>query len=226
MSVTGLNLLFCCVCTSGDDTSGLSHATSLLNFLKFVEGQHQVHIHFVTNISSALDMFARETKYDRLILCNTRCNPEPDFLKRALACKHAFVTGIIPQPHIDWDKVKAAALDRQEDIRFAGLTYNVDLEKAGDVVGDYVTVDETTLQAVVIHRAVIAKILQSHGSEVVGEPQHDFYSSRVRDGKFLTADQNFCHMWGGKIHGDVTTPINIVAPMAFMGTVGARSVLR
>ncbi len=222
-----LNLLFCCVCTSGDDTSALSHATSLLTFLKHAEGHHRVSVNFVTSISSALDQFARDPQFDRLVLCNTRCNPELTFLQTALASRHPFVTGVIPQPNIDWDKVKAGVLaeDRTEDLNYVGLSYNVELGKS-EVEGGYVKVRETTLQAAVIHRAVIARILQSYGGEVVGEPQHDFYSSRVRDGRFLTADQNFCHMWGGEIHADVTNPVNIVAPMAFMGTVGARSVLR
>ena len=229
--MSGINVLLCCVCTSGDDTSGLAFATSLLTFLKHAEGHHTIKVNFVTNISSALDMFAREPQFNRLVLCNTRCNLNLTFIQNALTSKHPFVTGVIPNTVIDWEKVKAAACSHtsgdgsaisKEDISFAGLSYNVNLNQR-DTDGN---VKETTLQTVVLRRAVIAKILKSHAEEVVGEPQHDFYSNRIRHGKFLTADQNFCHMWGGPIYADVANPINIMGPMAFMGTVGARSVLR
>ena len=232
MPFKSMNLLMCCVCTSGDDTCTLNFSTALLNFLNGIDGKHQVNVNFVDEVAAALDTFARDTSYDRLVLCNTRCTPDVSFMNDALGSKHAFVTGVVPRPLMDWDKVKAhlASSDVQggdaEDVKHAGLTYNVDLEHAGAREGDYVQVRETTLQVAVLRRAVVAKLLSAFDGEVRGADRHDLYSSRVRDGKFLTADANFCHMWGGPIMADVAHPISIAAPMGFLGTVGLRTKLR
>lgn len=226
-----MNLLLCCVCTTGDDTSTINFSTALLNFLNGIDGHHRVNVNFVSEVAAALDMFARDASYDRLLLCNTRCTPDVSFLSNALASKHAFVTGVVPQPSIDWDRVKEAATSptacpRGQDLKHAGLTYNVDLQRAGDREGDYVSVPETTLQVAVLRRAVVGKLLSAFGEEVGGDDRHDLYSSRVRGGKYLTADANFCHMWGGPIMADVAHPISIAAPMGFLGCVGFRRCLR
>lgn len=220
-----MRILFAAVCTSGNDDCTLNFATSLLNFLNAMDGQHQINVDFIVDVNSGLDKFSRDASFDRLILCNTRCAADPDFLRSALFdCKQPFVTGVCPRSDIDWERVKT---DGPEDISSRGLSYNVDLSASKPSEHkSYVKVPSTTLQAVVLHRAVIAKILSAHGEEVKAEPANIFYCRKVRDGKSLDADANFCHMWSGDIYADVEHPVSFSGPQGFCGCVGARQVLR
>lgn len=220
-----MHILFAAVCSSGADDCTLNFATSLLNFLNSIEGTNQLSINFVTDINKALDLFARDKSYDRLILCNTRITASPEFLKAALASPYPFVSAIHPLTSMDWDAVSKKS-SSSEDIAYRGLTYNVDLQTASKREGDYVMVSDLILGSAVLKREVVDTILHKYAKDVKGEPEHVFYTTRVVDGKTLTKDANFCRMWGKDIAADVANPVALSGPMAFCGSVGSRSVLR
>lgn len=218
-----MQILFAPICPAGTDDSTLNFATSLLNFLNTLEGTNHVTINFVNDPNQALDQFARNASFDRLILCNTRIGAAPDFLKQALKSVHPFVSAVYPLPGLDWDKVTQ---DSKEDLRYRGLTYNVDVADATKRQGDYIIVKQTTLGLVVLKREVVDTILKQHSSEVQGDPQHLLYNGAVRDGKTLDRDANFCWMWGGDIAADVVHTDSLSAPMPFCGCIGQRSSIR
>lgn len=219
-----MHVLLAAYCTTGTDDCTLNFASSMLNFLNEADSSYNMDVNFVKDINEGLDMFARNAKYDQLILCNTRMAATPEMLKKAINSPLPFITGVYPLPTIDWTKVQDVS--SSEDCSCRGLTYNADVAKASAQEGDYVQVRNSTLGVAVLKRDVISAILEQHGEAVIAEPQHMLYSEAIVDGRLLNKDENFCRMWGKDIAVDVEHPCSLTGPLPFLGCVGQREVLR
>lgn len=219
-----MHILFAAVCSSGADDCTLNFASSLLDFLNTIDNVNKVTVNFLNDVNKALDMFARGKEFDRLILCNTRMTASREFLKAALASDYPFISGVYPLTTMDWGTAEKG--NDKEDVAYRGLTYNVDPQSASKRDGDYILLEETTMAAVVLTRQVVESIMARCADDVCGEPEHMFYTSRIKQGKTVSKDANFCQMWGGTVAADIEHPLSLSGPMAFAGCIGQRNQLR
>jgi hypothetical protein len=187
----------------------------------------QASFDFFDTTNAAMDKFYKTKEFDMLVLCDARMAIDPAFFLD-LDPKKPFTVASYPLTCIDWDRVKEKITlpNLKEAIESTGHIYNVD-PSDGRTEGRYVVVKKAGLGIFKIAREVLDTIARNHGTSVIDKDGNTvFHAAGVADGVAMSADERFCHMWGGPIYADTQYATQNSGTVAFSGCVGARQQLR
>ena len=229
-----MRVLFACVHNSGCEacltyTVGLLNAQSKLLRLEDV----QTEVSFFDSVHDALVKFGDDTGFDVLIVTDTMLGLNADFITETLKSieKLHFVVGVAPLPGVDWGMVaKKLQSGSQEDVRYQGLTYNVEFSRpiTGDDSGDRLGVAHAVLKTFVIDRAVYDRVapLSAKYTDDKGVSRHLLWTKGVLDGALLDEGSMLMHLWGDTVWADVTNRLTGFGVESFQGAVGFREKIR
>ena len=223
------NILFVSV-TEGRSTSSISNAISAAKMqMSVLNKPIQLEFRYEKTLSDAIDHFHKNRGFDVLVAVDNFMGYPAEFITENSLNhpdKHV-ISGIYPLPGVvDWERVRAKAADTQEPNASKGHAYNVELAGADvDESGDFIKVKEAALSCVVIKRAAIDDIAEKH-PELKHAGGIMVHAPTIVDGKKLTADQTFCHVYGKPIFADLARPCSSFGDVQYAGVVALRKQLR
>ncbi len=229
-----MRVLLACVHHSGSEacltyTVGLLNAQSKLLLMQDV----QTEVSFFDSVHAALVKFGGDTGFDVLIVTDTMLGLNADFITETLKTieKLHFVVGAAPLPGVNWDVVaKKLESGSQEDVRYQGLTYNVEFSRpiTGDDSGDRLAVKSALLKTFAIDRSVYDRVAPLSSSYVddKGTTGHLVWAKGVQDNALLDEGSMLMRRWGDTVWVDVTNRLTGFGVESFQGAVGFRERIR
>ncbi len=220
-----------CMVTNGRAEASLSCAFSLLRHQTVLMTTPQplkADMHFVSTVDEALNALRHHPSAVGAAILDTSLGFDPEFPLTAMQSGRPVVVASYPLPHVDWERVKAAAKDPgAEEPRFWGLQYSVEPSGAAPHDDGYVPVAKARLGVAWVTKAAVDDIVRRH-PEVLSDDGTwaNLASPGVYDGKRHTAEERFFKLYGAEVVADLQRPATSTGPMEFGGCVGLRTVLR
>jgi len=155
----------------------------------------------------------------------------PENALRLLAADKDLAAGVYPVKHLDWERIRAAALAGAADIQAAAATYVVRfLPAAGNAVevdGGFARVAYVGTGFMLVRRAVVERVAEAHPElmaelEELGGLTPMIFEPMVEPetGEYLSEDYAFCRRWrdlGGEVWADVESPLRHVGHAVYAG---------
>lgn len=185
---------------------------------------------FFGTVDEALTHFHTATQCDACVVIDGKLSVEPGFIFDNDASK-PFTVASYPLRTVDWERVRAKIVDSQEPAAHVGVTYNYDPTLATpEPGGTHMKIPanaEVQLKMFKITRHALDSIIDKHKDEVQGEDGRlAIYTAAIVNGKKLSPDQRFVHLWGEPIYADISRKTKNVGPYDFTGAVGNQRQLR
>ncbi len=159
---------------------------------------------------------------------------EPDQVFRLLRFNEEVVAAACPFKHIDWEKVRSAALTGWENLESAGLGYVVDAVQPPQVRDGFVRVHFAGTGFLLLKRSTFVALIErypelrySRGKEKKNSAwSYAFFNCMIdgEDGPYLSEDYSFCRHWtrmGGQIWVDLNSQIQHVGQAIFAGNINS-----
>jgi hypothetical protein len=156
----------------------------------------------------------------------------PDAAFRLLAAERDVAAGVYPVKHLDWDRIRAAALAGASDLQAAGLSYVVRFlpnpGNAVEVEAGFAQIAYAGTGFLLIRREVVARVAEAH-PELTAELADEGRTVMVFEpmiepetGEYLSEDYAFCRRWrdlGGEVWADIENPLTHVGHATYSGAV-------
>jgi hypothetical protein len=154
----------------------------------------------------------------------------PENAFRLLAAERDVAAGVYPIKHLDWERIRAAALAGAKDLQAAALSYVVRFlptpGNAVEVEGGFAKVAYAGGGFLLIRRAVVERVAEAH-PELTAELDGEGRTAMVFEpmiepetGEHLSEDYAFCRRWrdlGGEIWADIESPLTHVGHATYSG---------
>lgn len=226
-----MKITLACLCNESNESSLNFTVFMLRSQTELLKLQNTaIRILFYSDVNKAMSDFY-ESGDDVILMLNTMLGFDPEFLTEMIQSIELFVTGVYPLTSIDWEMIKTkVGSGAPEDVKHMGLTYNIPTDQVR-MWGSHVIVKSLKeFKCVRIHRDVFRTILSKHSSSIKytegSKLQYRFMFSDIRDGKYLSPEENFCSMWCGDIHAKTKHAPTNFGSFDFIGSVGRRHILR
>ena len=165
------------------------------------------------------EMFIR-SGYDYILFIDSDQGFDAEMVEKMISEEEMLIGAAVPMKGINWDRVKKAAQDNEEDLSKFTAIYNVNISNEQKEIlrnnpGSKVEVDYIGSGLMLIHRDVFQKLKESTpsyrsdqastGGILFGETIYDFWRTEIdeQSNRLLSEDYNFCKTWrsvGGKIY--------------------------
>lgn len=179
-------------------------------------------------------MFLADEEATHLMFIDADIEFEPDSIIRMLAMDKEIIAGAYPKKTINWDGVKNAVLNNQDDIAAFGADYalNLKLSEGNRVrthMGAVEALDAST-GFFLVKREAVEKMVTHYpelfyNSDSALDPKFNPYCYALWDTmidpvdkRYLSEDYTFCRRWqqiGGEIWIDPNTKLNHVGSYTF-----------
>ncbi|HEV2532604.1 hypothetical protein [Phenylobacterium sp.] len=150
---------------------------------------------------------------------------------RLLAADKDMAAGVYPIKHLDWERIRAAALAGAADLQAASLSYVVRFiphpQNAIEVEGGLAKVAYAGTGFLLIRREVVRRVAQAHPeltAELEEEPGRTVMvfepMIEPETGEYLSEDYAFCRRWrdlGGEVWADVESRLTHVGHATYSG---------
>ena len=188
--------------------------------------------------------FLAQTRFERLLFIDADIGFDPESVLRLLRFGEDIVTAIYPKKSVNWESVRAKALDPadEEPSYQAGLDFNINIVPNDSGVRDgFVEVLDAATGFMLISRACLERMVTAYDKELrcvndlqgaPGDPRHVSEYVALFDcmidpvtRRYLSEDYAFCRRWqqlGGKIFADITTGLCHVGNYVYEGDVRQR----
>lgn len=173
----------------------------------------------ITRARNTITEIFLRTGDDYLLFIDADEGFNPEQVVRMIEEDEMLIGAAVPMKGINWDRVKSAAKDGQEDISAFTAIYNVNISNEQKKIlkenpGQKVEVDYVGSGLMLIHRDVFQKLKEftpsyrsdqhSTGGINYGETIYDFWRTEIdpESNRLLSEDYNFCKSWkdlGNKI---------------------------
>lgn len=193
-----------------------------------------VNFEFFVTVNDALKHFADSPQFDVCVLIDGQMAVEPQFILQNDMTKHV-VVATYPIRKIDWDRVRAKALETQtspagaarEPVQNVGITYNYDPRHGEpEPGGRSIRLPARTPVQLKIFKLTRHALDTMLANAPQPGPAFVLHAAGVEDMVGMTADARLCHVWGDAIYADITAKTQNIGPFDFTGTVGLRKRLR
>jgi len=154
----------------------------------------------------------------------------PENAFRLLAAEKDIAAGVYPIKHLDWDRIRAAALAGAADLQAAALSYVVRFiphpQNAVEVEGGFAKVAYAGTGFLLIRRQVVERVAEAHpelAADLAGEGRAVMMfepTIEPETGEYLSEDYAFCRRWrdlGGEVWADIESPLTHVGHAAYSG---------
>ena len=164
-----------------------------------------------------------------LLFIDSDISFEPEQVFRLLRFKQDLTAAAYPLKHIDWEKVRAAALAGQKDMESAGLRYAAERVEPPEVREGFMKARSAGTGFLLIKRSVFAAMEARYPelrySRRTGTPGKNPYGFAFfncvidgKDGPYLSEDYGFCRLWsqmGGEIWVDLESRLGHAGQTVF-----------
>jgi hypothetical protein len=154
----------------------------------------------------------------------------PENAFRLLAADKDIAAGVYPIKHLDWERIRAAALAGAADLQAASLSYVVRFlpnpGNAVEVEGGFAKVAYAGTGFLLIRREVVRRLAEGHpelAADLDGEGRTAMVFEPMIEpetGEYLSEDYAFCRRWrdlGGEVWADIESPLTHVGHAAYSG---------
>ena len=156
----------------------------------------------------------------------------PDTAFRLLDAERDLIGGVYPIKHLDWDRIRAAALAGAPDLMAASLSYVVRFiphpENAVEVEGGFARVAYVGTGFMLARRAVVERVAAAHPELRARLEEGPELTSMIFEpmiepetGDYLSEDYAFCRRWrdlGGEVWADVESRLTHVGHATYAGS--------
>jgi hypothetical protein len=189
-----------------------------------------VSFEFFRTVDDALTHFHSATTCDACVVIDGQLSVEPGFVLEHDAAK-PFTVASYPLRTVDWERIRSKITTSSEPASHVGIKYNYDPTLATpEPGGAHLKIpahSEVQLKIFKITRDALDTIINKHKEEVQGEDGSlAIYTTGIVNGKKLSPDQRFIHLWGDPLYADVSRKTKNVGPYDFTGAVGNHRQLR
>jgi hypothetical protein len=177
--------------------------------------------------------FLATPQASHLLYCDADIGFAPENAFRLLDSGKAVVAAVCPLKHVDWEKVRAAALAGAEDLQAMGLGYVVRFLPTPDhsvaVEGGLAKVAYGGTGFLMIAREAMQRVVDAH-PELAAELDDPVSRRAVmvfdtmvepETGNYLSEDYAFCRRWaelGGEIWADLEARLTHAGRAAYTGS--------
>lgn len=155
----------------------------------------------------------------------------PENAFRLLAAEKDLAGGVYPVKHLDWERIRAAALAGAPDILAAASTYVVrflpNAANAVEVEDGLARVAYVGTGFMLVRRAVVERVAAAHPELMadlgeLGGPTPLIFETMVEPetGEHLSEDYAFCRRWrdlGGEVWADVESRLSHIGHAVYSG---------
>jgi hypothetical protein len=156
----------------------------------------------------------------------------PEAAFRLLAAEKDVAAGVYPVKHLDWARIRAAALAGAADLQAAGLSYVVRFlptpGNAVEVEAGFAQIAYAGAGFLLIRREVVRRVAEAHPelvADLAGEGRTVMVFEPMIEpetGEYLSEDYAFCRRWrdlGGEVWADIENPLTHVGHATYSGAV-------
>jgi len=175
--------------------------------------------------------FLAHPQATHILFCDVDIGFAPHNVFRLLEARRDVVAAVCPLKSIDWEKVRAAAMQGAPDLQAAGLGYVVRFlptpDNSVEVEGGLAKVAYGGTGFLMIRREALQRIVDAH-PELAAALDDGSRAVMVFDpmvepgtGEHLSEDYAFCRRWrelGGEIWADVEARLSHVGYAAYTGS--------
>jgi hypothetical protein len=164
-----------------------------------------------------------------LLFIDSDISFEPEQVFRLFRLKADVTAATYPLKHINWEKVRAAAIAGNNKLESAGLQYVLETAQPLQIRDGFVRALSTGTGFLLIKRSVFVSMMEKHpklgySSEHSGPGGGNFafFNCRIdgTDGPYLSEDYSFCRLWtqmGGEIWVDLESRLTHHGQTSFKG---------
>ena len=220
-----LDVVLLAVVTGGGNEMGAKTLSSILGIQTTLMCMRHppfgLEIRFVRDTNDAMNLL-HLGGYRAALIVRHNAAFDPEFVLRAHASGESIVFGV-SATDFDWGRVKPDPTSN-ESTHNKAIVYNVRLSHPRST-GYANVVGLSDLSVAYVNRTVVDSMAERH-PHIVGKNGSAFIVDAVVDGEFVPGLARFMGMHGPGIMADTEHPVTVSTPMAFEGSVGARTYVR